>query len=270
VSAARIEDRHRGLAQVLGAGERRAVWLGALALRHPAYADLRALAAAIAELSGASLGVLAEGGNAAGAYLAGAVPHREAGGQPVASPGWDAARMLQEPLSAYLLFGGVEPWLDSSAAAESLRTLGAAELVVAITPYASEQLKQIAHVLLPIGTFAETSGTFVNLEGRWQSFTAAARLVGEARPGWKLLRVLGTELSLPGFEYLSSDEVREELSKRCAASTTTAYLGAHRVNGAAPAATGLIDVPMYQVDSIVRRAPSLQRTVEGRLSAATY
>ncbi|MGH8260327.1 MAG: NADH-quinone oxidoreductase subunit NuoG, partial [Steroidobacteraceae bacterium] len=171
-----VTDAHRAMAAALAAGERKAVWLGALALRHPAFADLRVLAAAIAEAAGAALGVLAEGGNAAGAYLAGAVPHREAGSRPVAAPGLDASRMLRERLGAYVLFGGVEPWTEPHAP-DALKALAAAELVVAITPYASEELKRVAHVLLPIGTFAESSGTFVNLEGLWQSFTAAARLL---------------------------------------------------------------------------------------------
>ena len=163
----------RAAAQVLLSGERRAVWLGALAARHAAFADLRALAAALAQLTGATLGRLAEGGNAAGAYLAGAIPHREAGARAVARPGLSARDMLQTPLRAYLLFGGLEPSIDALDP-ESLRTLAKAELVVAVTPFASEELKRIAHVLLPMGTFAETSGTYVNCEGLWQSQAGAA------------------------------------------------------------------------------------------------
>jgi NADH-quinone oxidoreductase subunit G len=266
--AAQVTDAHRAVADALARGERRAIWLGALALRHPAYADLRALAAALAQLTGATLGVLSEGANAAGAYLAGAVPHREAGGKPLASAGLSSAEMLRQPLKAYLLFGGVEPWADSSGP-EAMRTLGAAERVIAITPYASETLKSLAHLLLPIGTFAETSGTYVNLEGLWQSFAGAASPFGEARPGWKVLRVLGNELGLPGFEYQSSEEVREELRRLCPEDPSQRYSGAHRV-GEARTGASLIDVPMYQIDAIVRRAPSLQRTLEGRAMPATY
>ena len=269
VGSVQVRDMHRAAASALATGERKAVWLGALALRSPVYADLRAVAAGIAELTGASLGVLAEGGNAAGAYLAGAVPHREAGAKPLSNPGLPAGRMLSEPLKALVLFGGVEPWVDALDSSEVLRTLTAADLIVAITPYASEQLKQIAHVLLPIGTFAETSGTFVNLEGTWQSFTGAAHPFGEARPGWKVLRVLGTELSLPGFDYQSSEDVREELRRLCAERAAAPYRGGYRVAPSdAPASS--IDVPMYRIDAIVRRAPSLQRTAEGRAAPVTY
>jgi NADH-quinone oxidoreductase subunit G len=266
--AAQVNDAHRAIASALARGERRAVWLGALALRHPAYADLRALAAALAQLTGATLGTLSEGANATGAYLAGAVPHRDAGGKALASAGLSSTEMLKQPLKAYVLFGGVEPWADT-VGPEALRTLSAAERVIALTPYASETLKSLAHILLPIGTFAETSGTYVNLEGVWQSFAGAARPFGEARPGWKVLRVLGNELGLAAFEYQSSEEVREELQRLCPEHASQGYSGMHRVAVERTSAS-LIDVPMYQIDAIVRRAPSLQRTHEGRASPATY
>jgi NADH-quinone oxidoreductase subunit G len=268
VHQAKVLDTHRAAAAALVAGEKRAVWLGALALRHPAYADLRALAAAIAEVTGASFGLLAEGGNAAGAYLAGAVPHREAGGKPAAKTGLSALEMFQRTLKSYVLFGGVEPWIDS-AAADSSRTLAKAEFVVALTPFANGQLKEIAHVLLPIGTFVESSGTYVNLEGRWQSQNGAAQPVGEARPGWKVLRVLGNLLNLGGFEYQSSEDVREELRKLCADNPVSAYKGSHRVIQTAPAAD-VLEISMYHLDALVRRAPSLQKTREGRTLAITY
>jgi NADH-quinone oxidoreductase subunit G len=274
VQQAKVGDTHRAAAAALVTGEKRAVWLGALAVRHTAYADLRALASAIAEVTGASFGVLAEGGNAAGAYLAGAVPHREAGGKSAGKAGLSALEMFQRTLKAYVLFGGVEPWIDS-ADAESSRTLAKAEFVVAITPFANDQLRQIAHVLLPIGTFAETSGTYVNLEGTWQSQNGAAQPVGEARPGWKVLRVLGNLLNLSGFEYQSSEDVREELRKACDKPLTglegsqPTYKGSHRV-AQGTAGADVLDLSMYHVDALVRRAPSLQKTREGRTLAVTY
>jgi NADH-quinone oxidoreductase subunit G len=283
VRDARIEDSHRAVAAALASGEQRAIWLGALAIRHPAFADLRALASALAQITGATLGMLAEGGNAAGAYLAGAVPHREIAGKPAQQPGLSAAQMLQQPLQAYLLFGGVEPWADTLDA-DAARALGKAEFVVAMTPFVSEQLKKVAHVILPIGTFAETSGTYVNMEGLWQSQAGAAAAVGEARPGWKVLRVLGNMLNLSGFEYQSSEDVREELRKACSLAADTGapgplsdiplepapYRGSHEVPTAATPGGALIDLPMYQIDALVRRAPSLQKTREGRTPAATY
>ncbi len=269
VQAATIGPQHRAVAAALAAGEKRAVWLGALALRHPRFAELRALAAAIAQVTDASFGVVSEGANAAGAYLAGAVPHREAGGKATATCGLTAGEMLGKALRSYLLLG-TEPWLDASD--DVRRTLAQAEFVVAVTPFASETLREIAHVLLPAGTFAETSGTYVNLEGVWQSQTGAAAPVGEARPAWKILRVLGNLLDLSGFEYLSSDAVRDELAGLCGASTSYSapgYTGSHPVTAGKAAAT-VVDIPMYQIDALVRRAPSLQKTREGRASAVTY
>jgi len=274
--AARVSDEHRALARALLSGEKRALWLGALATRHPQFADLRALAAALAAVADASLGVLAEGGNAAGAYLAGAVPHREAGGRAAAQPGRTARDMLQRPLKACVLLGGVEPSIDALDP-DSAGVFARTELVVAITPFVSEEVKRIAHVLLPIGTFAETSGTYVNCEGRWQSQGGVAVPLGAARPGWKVLRVLGNLLDLPGFDYQSSEDVREELRALCAGVTAHGYQGTHAVTpaGAASAAVTagevrVVDLPMYQTDALVRRAPSLQKTREGRAAATTY
>jgi NADH-quinone oxidoreductase subunit G len=182
--------------------------------------------------------------------------------------------MLARPLKSYLLVGGVEPWIDSPGS-DAARTLAQAELVVAITPFASEALRKVAHVLLPAGTFAETSGTYVNLEGVWQSQTGAAAPVGESRPGWKILRVLGNLLGLSGFEYQSSEDVREELASLVGGPTAysaPAYSGDHAVGqqGGTQSAQTVIDIPMYQIDAVVRRAPSLQRTREGRTAAVTY
>ena len=126
--------------------------------------------------------------------------------------------MLKQPLRAYLLVGGIEPTIDALDP-EALRTLAKAELVVAITPFASEEMKAVAHIMLPMGTFAETSGTYVNCEGRWQSQSGAATPVGECRPGWKVLRVLGNLMQVGGFEYQSSEEVLSEVRARCAEAT---------------------------------------------------
>jgi NADH-quinone oxidoreductase subunit G len=266
VRAARIEERHRAVAMLLKRGERRAIWLGALALRHTAFSDLRALAAALGEVTGSSCGVLAEGANAAGAYLAGCVPHRDVGARAL-TPGLSASQMLTDPLPAYVLLG-VEPWADALSP-HCLRTLGAAERVIAITPFISDTLREVAHVLLPMGTFAETAGTYVNFEGLWQSFGAATAPLGEARAGWKVLRVLANALGLNAFDYQSADEVRDEVRRACADCLATAYAGHHSA-AEAQATSSILDVPMYQVDALVRRAPSLQRTREGRAAPAIY
>jgi len=246
-------------------GERRAVWLGALAQRHPAYAELKSTAAVLAELTGANLGLLTEGANAAGAYLAGAVPHRLPGGHTDAAPGLPTGPMLLAALKAYVLLGGIDPETDLTAGAPAL---AAADCVVAITTHLPPSLAAVAHVVLPIGSFAETSGSFVNIEGRWQSWAGAAKPAGESRPGWKVLRVLGNLLQLPNFEYLSSEGVRDEL--RAACTGTSAADSVPRVSAGAPggaAAKGdWLDVPPYQIDALVRGSDALARTKDGQMA----
>jgi NADH-quinone oxidoreductase subunit G len=263
-----VEPRHRELVAGLKAAERKAIWLGQLALRHPAYAALRAAAAALAAATGASFGVLAEGANAAGAHLAGVLPRRGPAGAAVSTPGLDAGAMLSHSLHSYLLLG-VEPGADSIHAG-ALAALGGAQFVAALTPYASEELKAVAHVLLPIGSFAETSGTYVSLEGEWQSFPGAAQPVGESRPAWKVLRVLGNLLGLPGFEQQSSEDVRGELRAAVEAAGPVPAGAPSAIAASVPASATVLDVPMYQVDPLVRRATSLQKTRDGRLPVAEY
>jgi len=147
--------------------------------------------------------------------------------------------------------------------------LSGAGFVVAATPYADDTLKSVAHVLLPISTFAETSGTYVNLEGLWQSFAGAAKPLGEARPGWKVLRVLGNLAGVADFDYQSSEEVREELRALCGGVVAASYQGSHEPK-VSDVDARVIDVPMYSVDAVLRRAPSLQRTKEGKLAAVVY
>ena len=264
---AEVTDRHRRLVDGLRGAQRKAIWLGALAIRHPQYAALRAAAQALAAATGASVGVLAEGGNAAGAHLAGVLPHRAAGGVARGGAGLDAGAMLSQPLGGYLLWD-VEPGADSLHE-KALASLKGAAFVVAATPYASDELKSVAQVLLPIGTFAETSGTYVNLEGQWQSFNGAALPVGESRPGWKVLRVLGNLLGLAGFEQNSSEEVRDAL--RAQVERNAAPISAAAV--AAPASVAearVAGVQVYQGDAIVRRAGALQRTREARAPRVVY
>jgi len=274
-SVVAVGPAHRDLAAALMTGERRAIWLGALAQRHPAWADLRAAAVALADITGATLGILAEGGNAAGAWLAGAVPHREAGGRSATQRGLDARGMIEQPQRAYLLFGGIEPSRDfagDAAAAGAQTALAKAGCVIAITPYASEELRSFAHILLPMGSFAETSGTYVSLDGTWQSVPGAARAVGESRPGWKILRVLGNLTRQAGFDYQSSEDVRDELRARCEAGAAAPAAPSRTVElqgGTDPGPT-VTDVAIYAVDALLRRAPALQATRAGREPAQSW
>ncbi|HXA99595.1 MAG TPA: NADH-quinone oxidoreductase subunit NuoG [Steroidobacteraceae bacterium] len=266
VGDASVTDAHKSLVAALSHGSRRAVILGTLAQRHPAYSQLKALSVALAELCGASVGFVTEGPNAAGAYLAGAVPHRESGGTPLALAGLSARQMLDAPLKAYVLFGGIEPANDFAVDSSAL---AAADLVVAVTSHLPESLRGVVHVVLPIGTFAETSGTYVNAEGRWQSWAGAAKLPGESRPGWKVLRVLGNLLNLHGIDYNSSDEIREALKALCGArlEAARAAAGGAIPNGEIPKGSW-VEIPPYQTDLLVRGSEPLQKTKDGRLTRA--
>ncbi|HEY4128530.1 MAG TPA: NADH-quinone oxidoreductase subunit NuoG [Gammaproteobacteria bacterium] len=263
---------HTQVAAELAKGERKAILLGHLALSHPAYADIRALAAALADATGAKLGYISEGANSAGAWLAGAVPMRAAGGRHLDAPGRSVAAMLAEPRSAYLLLG-TEPELDCWDGAQALKALKGAKHVVAITPYVTETMKQYAHVLLPAGAYGETSGTYVNAEGRWQSFTGFTQPHGESRPAWKILRVMGNLCELKGFEQESSEEILKEVRVTVGeVHADNRFTGSRNLT--APTATkGFLRVgetPMYAVDGLVRRAPPLQQTKDADVAYAQF
>jgi NADH-quinone oxidoreductase subunit G len=255
------------MAQALQAADKATVLLGNVAMAHPQFSVIKALAAAIAEASGAILGVLTEGANGTGGWLAGVLPQRGPAGNAVSTAGLDAQAMLAAPRKGYLLFG-VEPAHDCANAAQAIKALDAAEFVVSIAPFVSDALKVQADVLLPTGPFTETSGTFVNTEGRWQSFSGIATPKGDSRPGWKVLRVLGNQFGLDGFEQQSSEAVRDALREQVG----TVTLNNSQVAGPvaeATAADGLErigDVAINATDALVRRAPALQATPDATVA----
>jgi len=257
-------DAHQRIAGQLSEAQSATVMLGLTAAAHPSANALRALAGFICELSGATLSLLSDGGNGAGGWLAGVLPHRGPAGSDRESIGLDARAMLESPRSAYVLYG-CEPEFDFADAHLARQALGQAETVVAFTSHVSESLRECARLLLPISPFSETSGTCVNVEGRWQSFAGAVAPRGLARPGWKVVRVLGNLLGLKDFEYMSSEEVRDELRSQAGDRRPRN----DRTPGEvvlAPATDGLQrigDVPIYAVDGVVRRAPSLQAAADG-------
>ncbi len=260
-------ESERAVADQLKEADHAAVLLGNIAMGHPDYGLLRALAATLAECCRAHLGYLPQAANSAGAWLAGVLPHRLPGGEADPEPGLHAAAMLAAPRKAYLLLG-VEPERDCADPARALAAMEAAEFVVALSPYASETTRRYAQVLLPSAGFAETSGTYVNAEGAWQSFRGAVPPPGEARPGWKVLRVLGNLLGLAGFEQLSSEQVRDELKARFDGGLLLDN-GLKLEGVLEPPASfeGLMRASspsIYAGDPLVRRAGALQRTPDGQ------
>jgi NADH-quinone oxidoreductase subunit G len=258
---ATVEPAAQAIASSLASGARVGIFLGNAAQQHPQATQLHALVQALSEVLGARFGCLGEAANSVGGYLAGCVP---------GAKGLNAQAMLASPRKAYILLG-IEPELDCQDPRTAGLALRGADFVVAMSSYRGRALDH-AHVLLPVAPYTETAGTFVNTEGRVQSFNGVVRPLGETRPAWKVLRVLGNLLDLAGFDYDASEQVRDEV---CTAGGVAAQLD-NRVNGLAPApqtraAGGLqriADVPIYFADPLVRRAASLQQTRDARTPKA--
>jgi NADH-quinone oxidoreductase subunit G len=235
----------------LTGGERKAILLGNAAAHHAKASSLLSLANWIGAQTGSTVGYLGEAANTVGAQLVGALPL--AGGQ-------NAGQMLAGGLKAVVLLN-TEPAFDAANGAAAAQAIGQAEMVVTLSPFKANM--DISDVLLPISPFTETAGTFINTEGRVQSFHGVVKPLGETRPAWKVLRVLGTMLHVPGFEFETIEDVRAQaipasvqglLSNTCTA-----------IVDASPASGQPATAAIYQLDSLVRRAPSLQLTADAKL-----
>ena len=253
----------QAMAKSLLGGERKAVLLGNAAAHHAQAGSLLTLANWIAAQTGASVGYLTEAANTVGAQLAGAQP--QAGGL-------NASQMLDGQLKALFLLNN-EPELDSAAGAQAAVALARTSMVVTLSPFKANMA--FSDVLLPIAPFTETPGTFVNAEGRVQSFHAVVKPLGETRPAWKVLRVLGNMLGLPGFAFESSVEVLAQVfgpavdgRSQVAAGKLNNASDVLPTAGAAPASRPAV-ASIYQLDSLVRRATSLQLTADARQGAVS-
>ena len=246
----------QAIAKSLLGGERKAVLLGNAAAHHPRASSLLSLANWIAEQTGATVGFLTEAANTVGAQIVSAMP---------GPGGLNAGQMLSGDLKAAILLN-TEPRFDSAAGVAAIANLERAEMVVTLSPFKANM--DCSDVLLPIAPFTETSGTFVNAEGRVQSFHAVVKPLGETRPAWKVLRVLANLLKLPGFEFESSQDVLAHMHGNA---TVPEQVPANRLSNACQGPIDL-SVPsidptvaaIYQLDGIVRRASSLQLTTDAR------
>ncbi|ABX37803.1 NADH-quinone oxidoreductase, chain G [Delftia acidovorans SPH-1] len=255
VAAADVHAEAQAIAAALLRGERKAILLGNAAAHHAQASTLLSLANWIAEQTGASVGYLTEAANTVGAQWVGAQP---------AASGLNAGQMLAGGLKAVLLLNN-EPVFDSAAGARAAEALGKAEMVVTLSPFKANM--EFSDVLLPIAPFTETSGSFVNAEGRLQSFHAVVKPLAEARPGWKVLRVLANLLGVQGVDYETSQDVL------AAATASATSVPANLLGNGAPAVNSIANgaghaapvvASIYQLDSIVRRATSLQLTADAR------
>jgi NADH-quinone oxidoreductase subunit G len=252
-------------AQISGAGEKGVIVLGATAQQHPNASLIKAIGHWIAETTGNRLAILAPG-NSAAAAIASCQPGED---------GKNAAAMMEDGMRGFVLLGS-EPELDCIDGKTALAAMHNADFVVQLSPFRSESVMQYADVLLPMAAFAEAAGTYVNCEGRHQPARVAASPKGEARPAWKILRVLGNFLECDGFDYISLDDVMAEIASRVDLDglVPSARLGEFRISdldGSAAVDNELVriaEMPMYRGDMTLRHASALQDTADNPAPAA--
>jgi NADH-quinone oxidoreductase subunit G len=246
--------------EILRAAKKATILLGSIAHNLEDAAAVRSLCHTIAKATNATVGYLTEGANAAGAWLAGAIPHRGAAFAAVKKAGMNAATQWSDARKAYLLLN-VEPDLDCANPVAAKQALQHAEFIVSLSVFHNAVIDQHAHVILPIGPFTETSGTYVNAAGEWQKFAGVAAIFAEAKPAWKVLRVLGNLFHQAGFDYTSSEEVHQEI-KTAVVNATAPTLTSVKMQALPRKTTSKLSrvgtIPLYAVDNIVRRAPALQ------------
>jgi NADH-quinone oxidoreductase subunit G len=254
VEGVAVSESAKRIAESLCKAAHGAVFLGNRAQHHAQAGLLQRLALELARICGMKMGFLGEASNSVGGYVAGALPGAQ---------GRSAAQMLANPLKAYIVLHA-EPELDCANGAQAMKAMADAKFVVALSPF-RHRAAEYADVMLPVAPFTETAGSFINTEGRVQSFNGVAKPLGETRPAWKVLRVLGNLMGLSGFDFNSAEEVR----KACLDGVDVAALLNNELKDTPPipalakARTGLeriCEVRIYDADGIVRRAPSLQRT----------
>jgi len=236
------DDSARAMAEALAKAGSAVIVLGEIAENHAQASWLRAAARALAEATGARLNRIPQGANALGLARHGVRPNGQ---------GRDAGAMLARPLPAYLLYG-IEPTYDFAHGAQALKALAGAR-VVAFSAYASEDLKQLAQVILPIGLLPEIEATLTNVDGSDQSTRAGGKLPGEARAGWRVLRALGGQLGLAGFGFADLAGLRASLQPQA----PEAGQGLAEAGKADPGLERIVTTPIYRGDAVLRRAAAL-------------
>ena len=257
-----ITDEAKTIAASLAGGERTAIFLGNAAAHHANASSLLALAGWIGEQTGCTVGYLTEAANSVGAQFAEAMPMGQ---------GLNAGEMLNGKLKVVVLLNN-EPEFDSAMGLAAIQALNASQMIVTMSPFKTNM--NFSDVLLPIAPFSETSGTFVNAEGRVQSFHAVVKPLAETRPAWKVLRVLGNLMALPGFDFESSQDVLAQV-----AGPTPSFIASDRLSNVTDEPVSLPQVDhthlpvvasIYQTDSLVRRATSLQLTADAQTALAKH
>ena len=265
-------DSVSGIVDQLIAAKQGNVLLGNSAVSSTMMPVLRVLALFIARCTDTRFGIIPEA-NSAGAWLAGAVPHRGVAGGQTLTKGRNVRSMLSEPLKAYVTLG-IEPELDCLDGRRARTAMHAADFVVMLSAFKpcrdGTEAESYADVMLPVSPFTETAGSFVNAEGRIQSFNGVATPHGETRPAWKVIRVLGNLLGVDGFDQVTINDIRAELnfSEIDMSLELRDWKVPEKTDSRAVDMIRLAEVPMYAIDSIVRRASALQATDDNPPPAA--
>ena len=260
------KQKHKNLADLLSQKGEKLILLGHIAINHPSASALRYLASIIAKAIDADIGFITEGANSAGAYMTGILPHREIGGSGKDSTGKNTQEIIEDDSGAMVLWNA-EPLSD-------IPDFGIKKSknrsIIAFTSFVTPEYKSFADIMLPIGTFAETSGTFINCEGRWQSFLGVANPLHQARPGWKVLRVLGNLLNIDHFDYETSQAILSEIQKKLKdmplKNNSEQFSIKNNFKLTKSPKGSIKAVPMYKIDSILRHSSSLQLTPEAKRS----
>ena len=260
------KQKHKNLANLLSQKGEKLILLGHIAINHPSASALRYLASIIAKAVDADIGFITEGANSAGAYMTGILPHREIGGSGKDSTGKNTQEIIEDDSGAMVLWNA-EPLSDIP---DFDIKKSKNRSIIAFTSFVTPEYKSFADIMLPIGTFAETSGTFINCEGRWQSFLGVANPLHQARPGWKVLRVLGNLLNIDHFDYETSQAILSEIQmklKNMPMKNNSEQFSIKNNFKLTKSPKGSIKaVPMYKIDSILRHSSSLQLTPEAKRS----
>ncbi len=263
LSSAKFDDDLAEIAKALLDKENSTVLIGSLMQQHYEYSSLRAVSYCLAQLSESSFGYISTASNASGASLLGVLPHRAIMSEAIDEPGMDYQQMVQSPRKVVVLIG-LEPEWDCALPAQALRALEQAEQVISINSFTTEAMQEYCDWMLPAKCYAESEGTKINIEGRWQSYSKVVDADIEVKDGWKILRMLGAELELDGFDYLNIEDVRKEISQH--------FSNSFEFSNELPSLPN-VDVkhwesdvifstgatPIYSVDAITRNASSLKQ-----------
>jgi NADH-quinone oxidoreductase subunit G len=263
LSSANIDDAMTDLVNTFLSDGNSSVLIGSLMQYHYEYSSLRAISYWLSQLTESSFGYVSTASNSAGASLLGALPHRTIMAKKVDEPGMNYQQMIQSPLKVYILIG-LEPEWDCALPAQTLRALDQADIVISINSFMTEAMREYCDWVLPIKCYAEAEGTKINMEGRWQSYSKVVDANAEIKDGWKILRMLGSELELDGFDYVGIDDVRQEISQQLDKSfefsnelTSLPNIEIENWQPDTIFSTGA--TPIYSIDSIVRNASSLKQ-----------